>query len=179
MFGELQFFSVHEFSPENKCAAMHIIRWAGLLDICAVAWFCGTDGTGTGESMRGEFGKTVERGRITTGRYASDPGQPFGCFNLTMGARRLVVIASVGLGWDHVSVSTRNRTPTWDEMCWVKNLFFHPEETVVQFHPAVSKYVNDHPHCLHLWRAHCEFPEPFPLMVGLRPKNGTRPRSGR
>lgn len=62
------------------------------------------------------------------------------------------VIASWGGGWDHVSVSTPRRTPTWDEMCHFKDLFFDPEEVVVQIHPAKTEYVNLHEHCLHLWR---------------------------
>lgn len=62
------------------------------------------------------------------------------------------IIASDGEGWEHVSVSLRNRTPTWDEMCYVKDLFWDPEDVVVQFHPKRSEYVNVHPNCLHLWR---------------------------
>ena len=46
------------------------------------------------------------------------------------------------------------RTPTWEEMCFVKNAFFEPEDIVVQIHPPLSKYVNLHPHVLHLWRPH-------------------------
>jgi len=37
-------------------------------------------------------------------------------------------------------------------MCFVKALFWRSDETVIQFHPPESEYVNDHPHCLHLWR---------------------------
>jgi len=37
-------------------------------------------------------------------------------------------------------------------MCFVKNLFWEEEETVIQFHPAKSLYVNHHPFCLHLWK---------------------------
>lgn len=67
------------------------------------------------------------------------------------------VCISEGLGWDHVSVTVRcsekeTRTPTWDEMCRIKNLFFKDTETVVQFHPRKSEYVNVHPNVLHLWR---------------------------
>ena len=64
----------------------------------------------------------------------------------------LRVIFSDGMGWDHVSVSMAKRCPTWDEMCAIKDLFFNPDETVVQFHPAQTEYVNLHPNCLHLWR---------------------------
>lgn len=64
----------------------------------------------------------------------------------------LRVIFSDGEGWDHVSVSTAQRCPTWEEMSYIKELFFDPEEVAVQFHPARSNYVNCHPFCLHLWR---------------------------
>jgi len=55
-------------------------------------------------------------------------------------------------GWEHVSVSCEDRTPTWDEMCMVKDAFWSEEEAVVQMHPPRSQYVNLHPYCLHLWR---------------------------
>jgi hypothetical protein len=54
--------------------------------------------------------------------------------------------------WEHVSVSLPGRTPSWDEMSEVKDLFWTPLETVIQFHPTRIKYVNTHPYCLHLWR---------------------------
>lgn len=71
-----------------------------------------------------------------------------------------VIVSDEG-GWDHVSVSLPHRTCTWEEICKIKDLFFYPYETVVQYHPAHTDYVNIHPHCLHLWRCqHSEFPVP-------------------
>jgi len=64
----------------------------------------------------------------------------------------LRVIASDGLGWEHVSVSLKERCPTWPEMCVVKNLFWDAEDCVIQFHPPKSDYVNNHPFCLHMWK---------------------------
>lgn len=55
-------------------------------------------------------------------------------------------------GWEHVSVSLNNRCPNWREMCHIKDLFWDEEDTVLQFHPPKSKYINNHPYCLHLWR---------------------------
>ena len=52
--------------------------------------------------------------------------------------------------WEHVSVSLPNRTPNWREMSFIKDLFWHGEETVLQFHPKESEYVDIHPNCLHL-----------------------------
>ena len=60
--------------------------------------------------------------------------------------------ASDGMGWEHVSVSRPDRCPTWEEMCFIKSLFWDSEDRVVQFHPPESEYINDHPYVLHLWR---------------------------
>lgn len=65
---------------------------------------------------------------------------------------KLMVVASNGAGWDHVSVSLRNRCPTWDEMERVKRLFFLPTETAMQLHVQPSAHVSVHPNCLHIWR---------------------------
>lgn len=86
-----------------------------------------------------------------------------GAFKVLVFGRSFFCIASCGGGWEHVSVSPKNqkRCPTWEEMCAIKDLFFDPEETVVQYHPAHSRYVNNHPYCLHLWRpVGAELPEP-------------------
>lgn len=105
--------------------------------------------------------------RVTNGEFASPPGFPSGAFMVTGGRIRFGtnfrVIAACGLGWDHVSVSVigQNRTPTWEEMCYVKGLFFSAEATCVEYHPARSEYVNDHPNVLHIWRPQdAEMPKP-------------------
>lgn len=53
---------------------------------------------------------------------------------------------------EHVSVSKKKKIPTWEEMCFVKDLCFEDEEIVIQIHPKKSEYVNLHENCLHLWR---------------------------
>jgi hypothetical protein len=116
-------------------------------------------------------------GRVVSFAYRGDPkylGQPTdgltnGCAYIDGPYRKLTIIFSDGLGWEHVSVSTPNRVPNWAEMCFVKNLFWSPDDVVVQFHPARSEYVNDHPFCLHLWRP-CgrSFPSPPSVLVGYR-----------
>ena len=79
------------------------------------------------------------------------------------------VIASDGAGWEHVSVSLPDRCPTWPEMCAIKALFWDADDTVVQYHPPEREYVNNHPHCLHLWRStRHEIPLPDALLVGLK-----------
>ncbi len=88
---------------------------------------------------------------------------------------QLFCIASDGAGWEHVSVTVRAgnraravlRMPKWEEMCIVKRLFWTPEDTVLQYHPPESAYVDCHPTCLHLWRPiGVEVPVPHPLLVG-------------
>jgi hypothetical protein len=83
-------------------------------------------------------------------RFDGDSG--CGAFLVPIGSFEFMVIASDGEGWDHVSVSLKNRCPSWTEMCVIKKMFFKPQETVIQFHPAETQYVNFHPFCLHLWR---------------------------
>ena len=60
------------------------------------------------------------------------------------------VIASWGGSWEHVSISTATRCPTWQEMCLFKDIFWKDTETVIQYHPAKQNYKNHHKHCLHL-----------------------------
>ena len=78
-------------------------------------------------------------------------------------------IASDGLGWEHVSVSLVKRCPTWEEMSFIKGLFWDDEDLVVQYHPPRSEYVNNYPFCLHLWRpTDAEMPMPASLLVGYK-----------
>lgn len=92
---------------------------------------------------------------------------------------RLVIVASgadaddeMSEGWEHVSVSTRRRPPNWQEMCFVKDLFWEAEECVMQLHPPQSQYVNNHAHCLHLWRPkHQTIPQPPSGLVGIKGVN--------
>jgi hypothetical protein len=54
-------------------------------------------------------------------------------------------------------------------MCKLKDMFFYPEETVLQYHPAQSQYVNQLGNCLHLWRPqHYEIPLPPTVLVGVQ-----------
>nr|DAG84074.1 MAG TPA: hypothetical protein [Caudoviricetes sp.] len=59
---------------------------------------------------------------------------------------------------EHVSVKLNNdanKTPTWEEMCEVKDIFWKPEEEVHQIHPPESRYVHGVGgvnNILHLWR---------------------------
>ena len=111
------------------------------------------------------FDPSVEPCREINGSWRTQTGDSFGLFYVPHKSFTLKVIACDGeeTGWEHVSVSLTHRTPNWDEMCFIKALFWGDDETVVQFHPKVSEYVNQHPHCLHLWR-------PTTAEVALPPK---------
>jgi hypothetical protein len=128
--------------------------------------------------VRRAFSDRVERARVTQGYLATSRGDQFGRFDLrTNDGVALLVLVSAGdenVPWEHVSVSTRTRCPTWPEMAWVKSLFFDDEEHVMELHPAKSDYVNYHPYCLHLWRPLREaIPKPPSIAVG--PKEGRAP----
>ena len=78
------------------------------------------------------------------------------------------VIVSNGGGWEHVSVSLKGRCPRWQEMCYIKDLFWSEEEVVIQYHPQKSEYIDNHKNCLHLWRPiDVDIPTPPKGMVGI------------
>lgn len=114
-------------------------------------------------------GMQANRDGIVSERYWTTQEAGFnGMFRFQTDWGMLRCICSDGMGWKHVSVSIErdNRPPKWDAMCYVKDLFFEPEDWVVQFHPAQSEYVNHHPGCLHLWKSDAPFPTPDAIMVG-------------
>lgn len=89
-----------------------------------------------------------------------------GCFILPTREGIAHVIASNGEGWEHVSVSLKHKTPSWETMCDIKEMFFEDDETVLQYHPPKSEYVNIHKYCLHLWKPiGIEIPRPSKLLV--------------
>lgn len=121
--------------------------------------------------------KVPERWRVKHGvdhRFITD--ETYGNNGLFMipvtKKKKYQVVASDGLDWEHVSVviidGKRSRTPTWEEMCRVKDWFWDPEDCVMQLHPPKSDYVNNHPNCLHLWRpSEVDIPRPPKHMVGF------------
>ncbi|WP_456725921.1 DUF7694 domain-containing protein [Bradyrhizobium sp. USDA 3397] len=120
--------------------------------------------------MRSQIIEKLEAGRIRSGRLASAPGSgPCGHF-LVQGpcGCQLNITALVRPGWEHVSVSTLRRCPNWEEMCFVKDLFWDEEECVMQLHPPHSQYVNNSRYCLHLWKPiNRDIPMPPPGFVGI------------
>lgn len=116
--------------------------------------------------MKAKFPHKLNKARIKKGSMGSNAKMGFnGAFVITIKKQQLTVVVSDQMEWDHVSVSTPHRCPSWNEMCAIKDLFFDPEEHVIQYHPPKSMYVNDHDFVLHMWRPHGqEVPTP-PLMM--------------
>lgn len=103
--------------------------------------------------MKAKVPKIVESCRVKKGPMGSNKTYGFnGVFVIPYKRYELTVIVSDKLGWDHVSVSLKDRVPTWYEMKYVKELFFDDDEIVVQFHPPKEKYVNFHSNVLHMWK---------------------------
>lgn len=76
----------------------------------------------------------------------------------------LMVICSAcreedGRDWAHFSMSHKDRLPTWEEFKAGKDIFLG-NVYAYQVFPPKEKYVNDHPHVLHLF--HCLEGVPLP-----------------
>jgi hypothetical protein len=52
--------------------------------------------------------------------------------------------------WAHLSVSHRDRIPTWEELCLCKEIFLG-DVKAIQVFPIKSEWVNVNDNVLHLW----------------------------
>ena len=83
--------------------------------------------------------------------------------------KRLNFKFTKSFGWEHLSVSTPTKCPSWDQMCFMKEQFWTDDEACVEYHPKKEDYVNNHNYCLHVWRPYeVELPTPPSIMVGVR-----------
>lgn len=107
-----------------------------------------------------QYGKHLDGYRKTHPTMGpSQPGSLYGFFRTKRHDVTLAIISSGErhdgpLGeWEHVSVSLYHRSglPTWEHMAFVKDLFWRPDETVMQLHPSDEAYVNV-AEVLHLWK---------------------------
>ena len=48
-------------------------------------------------------------------------------------------VFSWGGGWEHLSVSQKNKTPSWDVMCRIKDIFWTEDECCVEYHPKKGR----------------------------------------
>ena len=115
----------------------------------------------------------LDKYRLKQGYYSSCPGDKFGGFQIPCGIVMLSVIATDGdwkasdvgqeYSWQHVSVSLPDRSPTWEEMDYIKNLFWEPDEVVMQLHVGRKDHINIHNFCLHLWKPNPDLNKEIPL----------------
>ena len=68
----------------------------------------------------------------------------------------LIILASAGeyddgKEWLHVSVSRKNRLPTYEELTRIKRDFIGDDKKAVFVLPEKEKHVNIHNYCLHLF----------------------------
>ena len=108
-------------------------------------------GTRATIEIKDDFGNTfyVYRGPMRSDFSHGNNGQ----FRITsLKLSRALLVQASDEDWEHVSVSVIDRCPTWFEMCLVKRLFWDDDDMVIQYHPPVADYVNDHPYVLHMWR---------------------------
>lgn len=86
--------------------------------------------------------------------------------------RKMTIIWSFSGGWEHVSIDGKKRTPDWEEMCRLKDMFFEDNECCVQYHPPKIEYVNNIPYCLHIWKPIEKYsgtlPMPPSILTGLK-----------
>lgn len=64
---------------------------------------------------------------------------------------RSLATMSNGSKYCHVSVSTKNRHPTWEEMVLVRDQFIGLDTEAVLVLPPKVFHVNVHAHCFHWW----------------------------
>jgi hypothetical protein len=122
--------------------------------------------------------------RLRVGQFGTSETDGFNGafrFNLPGEVRPVHIIASDGEGWQHVSVSfgpDSKKCPSWEVMCAVKDLFWEPEDVVIQIHPRKSEYVTYHPGCLHLWRCTDGREQPTPPSIMVGPMNEKPTKKG-
>lgn len=114
--------------------------------------------------------KFRRRGKEILDLWGWEGDETCGAFTISSPVDRapMTVVVSSDGGWDHVSVSRKNRCPNWTEMEYAKRLFFKDDETAMQLHVPPAEHVNMHPFCLHLWRPTTgPIPMPPAIFVGV------------
>jgi hypothetical protein len=87
-------------------------------------------------------------------REAGKEGFNHGLFRIPNGSIRntIIVTASDEFEWERVTVSKKYESPTWDEMCKIKDLFWDVNDYVLQYHPPRRICSNYTSYSLDLWR---------------------------
>ncbi len=63
----------------------------------------------------------------------------------------LIVIVSKDDEYWHLSISHKDRYPTFDEIRDARYKYIPDEVTMAMLFPPKAEYVNVHPNCFHLW----------------------------
>ncbi|MDX1429915.1 MAG: hypothetical protein R3282_06490 [Rhodothermales bacterium] len=105
----------------------------------------------------------VEKHRVQLKGYPLGDHQN-GAFHFPQ--KGLMVIASVGAGWEHVSVSRKTRVPSYEDMVWIAQVFWSPDDCLMQLRVPDKEHINRHDNVLHWWRpTDQEIPRPPSWMV--------------
>ena len=91
-------------------------------------------------------------------RLSTDNGSGFRAGgSATLGRGLFVMVSGAveldGKRWIRVSLSRRERMPSYEDMALVKRLFLGEEKRAIQVFVPATEHYNLHPNCLHLW--HC------------------------
>ena len=62
--------------------------------------------------------------------------------------------------WVHISLSRKNKIPSYKDLILVKNTFIGKDKKAIQVFPKEEEHVNFMENCLHLW--HCVDNDPLP-----------------
>jgi len=87
----------------------------------------------------------------------------FHVFNPSSGRLSVILSGDVeadGKRWLHASIARPDRLPSWDDIRFIKDRFVGEDLYAVQVLPPLSKHVNFHPYCLHLFACLDEWPLP-------------------
>lgn len=86
------------------------------------------------------------------------------------GSDKALIAFSRVLGWEHLSVSFKNKIPSWEVMHEFKRMFWRDDEDAFQYHPTQDDYINNNEYTLHIWRPlDVAIPKPPQITVGIRP----------
>ena len=106
-----------------------------------------------------------DRSEAVMRQYGSFGNEQNGVFFFPQ--KGLLVIVSSGEGWEHASVSRRNRIPSYEDMCFVASQFWDDDDTLMQLRVPSREHINVSENCLHWWRPiDEEIPRPPGWMVG-------------
>lgn len=114
-----------------------------------------------------DYEEILKNGRI----YSVERGLDGFRAMIQMHKYKASLIVTDGGGWEHASIVPVNRgiVPSWDDMCFLKDIIWNEDEAVIQIHPPKSEYVNNISNCLHLWRCiDKEMPMPPSKFVGIK-----------